>query len=110
MLYLLLQANSLPLSSIPTSTPPELFVFPFSTKRNHGNLLSLLNRLVNSFSFDPKISWNRSLLVLCNQILLGVQELLDTPNADDPAQLDAYTMFKFVLSLSFFPNIVTDMC
>ncbi|CEQ41486.1 SPOSA6832_03224, partial [Sporobolomyces salmonicolor] len=27
-------------------------------------------------------------------ILLGVQELLDSPNADDPAQLEAYQMFN----------------
>lgn len=28
------------------------------------------------------------------QILLGIQDLLDAPNADDPAQLEAYTTFK----------------
>lgn len=28
------------------------------------------------------------------QILIGVQELLDAPNAEDPAQLEAYTTFK----------------
>lgn len=32
------------------------------------------------------------------QILLGVQDLLDSPNADDPAQIEAYTMFKYALS------------
>ncbi len=29
-----------------------------------------------------------------SQILLGVQDLLDDPNVLDPAQSDAYTMFK----------------
>lgn len=28
------------------------------------------------------------------QILLGIQDLLDDPNVNDPAQSDAYTMFK----------------
>jgi ubiquitin-protein ligase len=28
------------------------------------------------------------------QILLGIQELLDAPNAEDPAQLEAYQSFK----------------
>lgn len=28
------------------------------------------------------------------QILLGIQELLDSPNPDDPAQVEAYTLFK----------------
>ncbi|KAI5476295.1 ubiquitin-conjugating enzyme 9 [Pseudohyphozyma bogoriensis] len=37
-------------------------------------------------------AWKPAITV--KQILLGVQELLDSPNADDPAQLDAYTMFK----------------
>jgi hypothetical protein len=30
------------------------------------------------------------------QILLGIQDLLDDPNVNDPAQSDAYTMFKSV--------------
>jgi ubiquitin-protein ligase len=28
------------------------------------------------------------------QVLLGIQDLLDDPNVNDPAQSDAYTMFK----------------
>ena len=28
------------------------------------------------------------------QVLLGIQELLNDPNVNDPAQSDAYTMFK----------------
>lgn len=28
------------------------------------------------------------------KILLGIQELLNDPNVNDPAQSDAYTMFK----------------
>lgn len=30
------------------------------------------------------------------QILLGIQALLNDPNVNDPAQSDAYTMFKYV--------------
>lgn len=30
------------------------------------------------------------------QLLLGIQDLLNDPNASDPAQVEAYTMFKFV--------------
>ena len=26
--------------------------------------------------------------------MLGIQDLLNDPNADDPAQVEAYTMFK----------------
>lgn len=36
------------------------------------------------------------------QILLGIQDLLDDPNVNDPAQSEAYTMFKSVLPLSCF--------
>lgn len=32
-----------------------------------------------------------------DQILLGIQDLLDDPNVNDPAQSDAYAMFKCVL-------------
>ena len=35
------------------------------------------------------------------QILLGIQDLLDDPNVNDPAQSEAYTMFKQVLSLVY---------
>ena len=31
-----------------------------------------------------------------HQVLLGIQELLNDPNVNDPAQSDAYTMFKSV--------------
>ncbi|KAH8928402.1 ubiquitin-conjugating enzyme [Atractiella rhizophila] len=37
-------------------------------------------------------SWKPAITV--KQILLGIQDLLDTPNPDDPAQLEAYTMYK----------------
>ena len=29
-----------------------------------------------------------------HQVLLGIQELLNDPNVNDPAQSEAYTMFK----------------
>jgi ubiquitin-protein ligase len=32
-----------------------------------------------------------------SQIVLGVQDLLNTPNLDDPAQVDAYALLKCVL-------------
>ncbi|GAA5914286.1 ubiquitin-conjugating enzyme E2 [Sporobolomyces salmoneus] len=37
-------------------------------------------------------AWKPAITV--KQILLGVQDLLDSPNPDDPAQLEAYTMYK----------------
>lgn len=30
---------------------------------------------------------------MCEQILLGIQDLLDTPNANDPANGEAYDLF-----------------
>ena len=33
------------------------------------------------------------------QVLLGIQDLLNDPNVNDPAQSDAYTMFKFVCDI-----------
>lgn len=40
---------------------------------------------------DEEKDWRPAVTV--KQILLGIQELLDTPNARDPAQADAYTIF-----------------
>jgi ubiquitin-protein ligase len=31
---------------------------------------------------------------IIRQVLLGIQELLNDPNINDPAQSEAYTMFK----------------
>lgn len=46
------------------------------------------------------ILWNTPLTVvwledcwLCFQILLGIQELLNEPNIQDPAQAEAYTIY-----------------
>lgn len=36
-----------------------------------------------------------------SKVLLGIQELLNDPNVNDPAQSDAYTMFKYVCSRPF---------
>ena len=42
------------------------------------------------------------------QVLLGIQELLNDPNVNDPAQSDAYTMFKYVFSrASTLPYLIT---
>lgn len=36
----------------------------------------------------------RDVKLMLSQILLGIQDLLNDPNVLDPAQSDAYTMFK----------------
>ncbi|KAG6839214.1 hypothetical protein C0991_004838 [Blastosporella zonata] len=41
---------------------------------------------------DEEKSWKPAITI--KQILLGIQDLLDDPNVNDPAQSDAYTMFK----------------
>nr|VWO94842.1 Ubiquitin-conjugating enzyme E2 2 [Ganoderma boninense] len=41
---------------------------------------------------DEEKSWKPAITI--KQVLLGIQELLDDPNVNDPAQSDAYTMFK----------------
>ena len=37
-------------------------------------------------------------------MVLGIQELLTDPNAADPAQVEAYTMFKWVSVLKLFKS------
>ncbi|KAG8879342.1 E2 SUMO-conjugating protein ubc9 [Tulasnella sp. 332] len=41
---------------------------------------------------DEEKSWKPGLTI--KQIVLGIQDLLNDPNVNDPAQSDAYTMFK----------------
>lgn len=41
---------------------------------------------------DEEKDWKPSITV--KQILLGIQDLLDDPNLDSPAQQDAYVMLK----------------
>ncbi|SJL00614.1 probable SUMO-conjugating enzyme ubc9 [Armillaria ostoyae] len=41
---------------------------------------------------DEEKSWKPAITI--KQILLGIQDLLDDPNVNDPAQSEAYTMFK----------------
>ncbi|KAF8511109.1 ubiquitin-conjugating enzyme/RWD-like protein [Hysterangium stoloniferum] len=41
---------------------------------------------------DEEKSWKPAITI--KQILLGIQDLLNDPNVNDPAQSDAYTMFK----------------
>ncbi|EIN07180.1 ubiquitin-conjugating enzyme 9 [Punctularia strigosozonata HHB-11173 SS5] len=41
---------------------------------------------------DEEKAWKPAITI--KQILLGIQDLLDDPNVLDPAQSDAYTMFK----------------
>ena len=42
------------------------------------------------------------LALMLSQVLLGIQDLLNDPNINDPAQSDAYTMFKCVPFSSLF--------
>lgn len=46
----------------------------------------------------------QSYLNQVSKILLGIQDLLDDPNVLDPAQSDAYTMFKCVFALALLTN------
>ncbi|KAF8321770.1 ubiquitin-conjugating enzyme 9 [Clavulina sp. PMI_390] len=41
---------------------------------------------------DEDKSWKPAITI--KQILLGIQDLLNDPNANDPAQTEAYTLFK----------------
>jgi len=41
---------------------------------------------------DEEKAWKPGITI--KQILLGIQDLLTDPNVNDPAQSDAYTMFK----------------
>ncbi|GJJ12551.1 SUMO conjugating enzyme Hus5 [Clathrus columnatus] len=41
---------------------------------------------------DEEKSWKPAITI--KQILLGIQDLLNDPNVNDPAQSDAYTLFK----------------
>jgi ubiquitin-protein ligase len=58
-------------------------------RRKLGNPPSRLNRY-----WCPRINRERLALTGMCQILLGIQELLNDPNVNDPAQSEAYTMFK----------------
>ena len=46
---------------------------------------------------DEEKSWKPAITI--KQILLGVQDLLNDPNPGDPAQADAFHLFKYVLAL-----------
>lgn len=58
-----------------------------SNHRQAGTTLESLHAVYIVVSFLTRL--------LPVQILLGIQDLLDAPNADDPAQLEAYTTFKY---------------
>ncbi|KAI6005874.1 ubiquitin-conjugating enzyme 9 [Pisolithus albus] len=87
LIYCLVQSfQSIYLPDYPSKPPkckftPPLFhpnVFPSGTV-----CLSIL---------DEEKSWKPAITI--KQILLGIQDLLDDPNVNDPAQSDAYAMFK----------------
>lgn len=41
---------------------------------------------------DAEKDWAPQITI--KQILLGIQELLNAPNIDDPAQAEAYTVYR----------------
>lgn len=47
---------------------------------------------------------------MCLQVLLGIQELLNDPNVNDPAQSDAYTMFKCGSPSILLVGLVANYC
>jgi ubiquitin-conjugating enzyme E2 I len=49
---------------------------------------------------DEEKSWKPAITI--KQVLLGIQDLLDDPNVNDPAQSEAYTMFKYVVQTQQF--------
>jgi ubiquitin-protein ligase len=64
-------------------------VYRSLTKRNHGSLPSRLSK-----SVTRQCHVSVSIYLRIHQILLGIQDLLNDPNVNDPAQTDAYTLFK----------------
>ncbi|KAG0657649.1 E2 SUMO-conjugating protein ubc9 [Rhodotorula mucilaginosa] len=76
-----------PNMQVPLIAPPDTHMLtPCLHPRSYPSgtvCLSILNE---------EKSWRPAITV--KQILLGIQDLLDAPNADDPAQLEAYTTFK----------------
>jgi ubiquitin-protein ligase len=92
------------LSSVPGKFTPPLFhpnVYPSGTV-----CLSILDEekswkpaiTIKQVRLLPQLFPLPVLTITTNtntlQILLGIQDLLDDPNVNDPAQSDAYTMFK----------------
>ncbi len=96
---LLLRVNQLAQARLGKFTPPLFHpnVYPSGTV-----CLSILDE---EKSWKPAITIKQvrasyvenPLLLMLSQVLLGIQELLNDPNVNDPAQSDAYTMFKWVL-------------
>lgn len=86
-----LQANSRPRCSTQTCTHPEPSVYLSLMKRNRGSPLLPSNRCAFVICSPSRHSQTRLF-----KILLGIQDLLDDPNVNDPAQSEAYTMFKWV--------------
>lgn len=57
-------------------------------RRNLGSLQLRSNRYSSTFHNYHVVADH------VRKVLLGIQELLNDPNVNDPAQSDAYTMFK----------------
>lgn len=59
---------------------------------------------------DEEKSWKPAITI--KQILLGIQDLLNDPNPGDPAQADAFHLFKYVHStiLMYLPYSQAGPC
>ena len=58
---------------------------PCTARNSHLTLMTLAHRCVQDEDWRPSIT--------VNQILKGIQQLLDSPNEHSPAQADAYMYF-----------------
>ncbi|KAI0822860.1 ubiquitin-conjugating enzyme 9 [Trametes gibbosa] len=70
-----------------------LMIFPegkFSPPLFHPNVYP--SGTVCLSILDEEKSWKPAITI--KQVVLGIQELLNDPNINDPAQSEAYTMFK----------------
>lgn len=61
-----------------------------ASSRARHDKLTMMTSVVSILNEEK--SWKPAITV--KQILIGIQDLLSDPNPDDPAQLDAYTLYK----------------
>ena len=72
----------------------ELYVCQFWTKKRTGDqqLQNYVNNLNSEIIFEPSYA-QATFCCTIKQILMGIQHLLSEPNASDPAQAEAYSIF-----------------